>query len=139
MSFGYAIVLFIIIRLVDVVGEKLLVLFDELEVYLHLSLLFAFLWILSDLFDACNGVAIIAIYFLVVLQEVLKFCMWKVLWLREAINIICLDIEIFGENLGVLICEVFLFEVINFGYYYLLLQFVDLELFYEIILKNYNG
>lgn len=47
--------------------------------------------------------------------------MWKVLWLREVINIICSDIEIFGENLGVLICEVFLFEVINFGYYYLLL------------------
>ena len=65
--------------------------------------------------------------------------MWKVLWLREVINIICLDIEIFGENLGVLICEVFLFEVINFGYYCLLLQFVDLEFFYEIILKNYNG
>lgn len=65
--------------------------------------------------------------------------MWKVLRLREVINIIRSDIEIFGENLGVLIREVFLFEVINFGYYYLLSQFVDLEFFYEIILKNYNG
>lgn len=46
--------------------------------------------------------------------------MWKVLRLREVINIIRSDIEIFGENLGVLIREVFLFEVINFGYYYLL-------------------
>lgn len=43
MSFGYVIVLFIIIRLVDVVGEKLLVLFDELEVYLYLFLFFVFL------------------------------------------------------------------------------------------------
>lgn len=139
MSFGHAIVLFTITRLVDVVGEKLLVLFDEPEVHLHLLLLFAFLRTLSDLLDARNGVAIIATYFLVVLQEVLKFCMWKVLRLREAINIICLDIETFGENLGVLTCEVFLLEVTNFGYYYLLLQFVDLELFYETILKNYNG
>lgn len=67
MSFGYVIVLFIIIRLVDVVGEKLLVLFDELEVYLYLFLFFVFLRILSDLFDVRNGVVIIVIYFLVVL------------------------------------------------------------------------
>lgn len=42
MSSGHAIVLFTITRLVDVVGEKSLVLFDEPEVHLHppCSLLF---------------------------------------------------------------------------------------------------
>ncbi|MEN2590199.1 AAA family ATPase, partial [Acinetobacter baumannii] len=47
MSSGHAIVLFTITRLVDVVGEKSLVLFDEPEVHLHPPLLSAFLRTLS--------------------------------------------------------------------------------------------
>ncbi|ECK8919702.1 hypothetical protein CET57_25870, partial [Salmonella enterica subsp. enterica serovar Infantis] len=139
MSSGHAIVLFTITRLVDVVGEKSLVLFDEPEVHLHPPLLSAFLRTLSDLLDARNGVAIIATHSPVVLQEVPKSCMWKVLRSREAINIIRPDIETFGENLGVLTREVFLLEVTNSGYHHLLSQSVDSELSYETILKNYNG
>ncbi|EOW6575054.1 AAA family ATPase, partial [Escherichia coli] len=139
MSSGHAIVLFTITRLVDVVGEKSLVLFDEPEVHLHPPLLSAFLRTLSDLLDARNGVAIIATHSPVVLQEVPKSCVWKVLRSREAINIIRPDIETFGENLGVLTREVFLLEVTNSGYHHLLSQSVDSELSYETILKNYNG
>ncbi|MDT9120903.1 AAA family ATPase, partial [Escherichia coli] len=85
MSSGHAIVLFTITRLVDVVGEKSLVLFDEPEVHLHPPLLSAFLRTLCDLLDARNGVAIIPTHSPVVLQEVPKSCMWKVLRSREAI------------------------------------------------------
>ncbi|WP_109409317.1 AAA family ATPase [Proteus genomosp. 4] len=139
MSSGHAIVLFTITRLIDTVGEKSLVLFDEPEIHLHPPLLSAFLRTLSDLLDARNGVAIIATHSPVVLQEVPKSCVWKVLRSREAINIIRPDIETFGENLGVLTREVFLLEVTNSGYHHLLSQSVASGLSYKTILKNYNG
>ena len=139
MSSGHAIVLFTITRLVDTVGEKSLVLFDEPEVHLHPPLLSAFLRTLSDLLDARNGVAIIATHSPVVLQEVPKSCVWKVLRSRKAMNIIRPDIETFGENLGVLTREVFLLEVTNSGYHHLLSQSVNLGLSYNTIIENYKG
>lgn len=139
MSSGHAIVLFTVTRLVDTVGEKTLVLIDEPEVHLHPPLLSAFLRTLSELLDERNGVAIIATHSPVVLQEVPKSCVWKVLRSREAINIFRPDIETFGENLGVLTREVFMLEVTSSGYHHLLTESVNEGLSYEDILKSYGG
>lgn len=139
MSSGHAIVLFTVTRLVDTVGEKTLVLIDEPEVHLHPPLLSAFLRTLSELLDERNGVAIIATHSPVVLQEVPRSCVWKVLRSREAINIFRPDIETFGENLGVLTREVFMLEVTSSGYHYLLKESVDKGMTYEDILKSYDG
>ncbi|MDA5543835.1 AAA family ATPase [Yersinia rochesterensis] len=139
MSSGHAIVLFTITRLVDTVGEKSLVLLDEPEGHLHPPLLSAFLRTLSDLLDARNGVAIIATHSPVVLQEIPKSCVWKVIRSREAINIIRPEIETFGENLGVLTREVFSLEVANSGYHYLLSQSVESGLSYKRILAKYSN
>lgn len=87
MSSGHAIVLFTITKLVDTVGEKSLVLLDEPEGHLHPPLLAAFLRSLSDLLYAQNGVAIIATHSPVVLQEIPKSNVWKILRSREATNI----------------------------------------------------
>lgn len=139
MSSGHAIVLFTITRLVDTVGEKTLVLIDEPEVHLHPPLLSAFLRTLSELLDVRNGVAIIATHSPVVLQEVPRSCVWKVLRSREAINIFRPDVETFGENLGVLTREVFMLEVTSSGYHHLLTESVDQGFSYEDILKSYGG
>ncbi|HHK8230836.1 AAA family ATPase [Serratia liquefaciens] len=139
MSSGHAIVLFTITRLVDTVGEKSLVLIDEPEVHLHPPLLSAFLRALSDLLDARNGVAIIATHSPVVLQEIPKSCVWKVLRSREAICVTRPDIETFGENLGVLTREVFSLEVTNSGYHYLLQDSVSTGESYEKILRKYGN
>lgn len=139
MSSGHAIVLFTITRLVDTVGEKSLVLLDEPEGHLHPPLLSAFLRTLSELLYVKNGVAIIATHSPVVLQEIPKSCVWKVIRSREAIAIERPDIETFGENLGVLTREVFVLEVANSGYHSLLTKSVDSGASYEDILIEYNG
>ncbi|MDB2374150.1 ATP-binding protein [Psychrosphaera haliotis] len=139
MSSGHAIVLFTITRLVDTVGEKSLVLLDEPEGHLHPPLLSAFLRTLSDLLYVKNGVAIIATHSPVVLQEIPKSCVWKVIRSREAIAIERPDIETFGENLGVLTREVFVLEVANSGYHSLLTKSVESGASYEEILDEYKG
>lgn len=139
MSSGHAIVLFTITRLVDTVGEKSLVLLDEPEVHLHPPLLSAFLRALSDLLDARNGVAIIATHSPVVLQEIPKSCVWKVLRSREALSVTRADIETFGENLGVLTREVFSLEVASSGYHDLLRDSVASGKSYKDILAIYSN
>ncbi|HCE2702331.1 AAA family ATPase [Vibrio alginolyticus] len=139
MSSGHAIVLFTITRLVDTVGEKSLVLLDEPEGHLHPPLLSAFLRTLSDLLYIKNGVAIIATHSPVVLQEIPKSCVWKVIRSREVISTERPEIETFGENLGVLTREVFALEVANSGYHSLLTKSVDSGASYEDILAEYKG
>ncbi|CAH7161230.1 ATPase_AAA_core domain-containing protein [Vibrio chagasii] len=139
MSSGHAIVLFTITRLVDTVGEKSLVLLDEPEGHLHPPLLSAFLRTLSDLLYLKNGVAIIATHSPVVLQEIPKSCVWKVIRSREIISTERPEIETFGENLGVLTREVFALEVANSGYHSLLTKSVDSGASYEDILAEYKG
>lgn len=139
MSSGHAIVLFTITRLVDTVGEKSLVLLDEPEGHLHPPLLSAFLRTLSDLLYIKNGVAIIATHSPVVLQEIPKSCVWKVIRSREVIGMERPEIETFGENLGVLTREVFALEVANSGYHSLLTKSVDSGASYEDILAEYKG
>jgi predicted ATPase len=138
MSSGHAIVLFTITRLVNTVGEKSLVLLDEPEGHLHPPLLSSFLRTLSDLLFIKNGVAIIATHSPVVLQEIPKSCVWKVLRSREAIAIERPNIETFGENLGVLTREVFVLEIANSGYHSLLTKSVESGASYNDILMQYN-
>jgi AAA domain, putative AbiEii toxin, Type IV TA system len=102
LSSGHAIVLLTITRLVELVDERTLVLFDEPEGHLHPPLLSAFIRSLVDLLIKRNGVAIIATHSPVILQEVPKSCVWM---LRRAGDISIAErptVETFGENVGVL-------------------------------------
>jgi len=138
MSSGHAVVLFTITRLVNTVGEKSLVLLDEPEGHLHPPLLSAFLRTLSDLLYIKNGAAIIATHSPVVLQEIPKSCVWKVIRYREAIAVERPEIETFGENLGVLTREVFALEVANSGYHSLLNKSVESGASYDEIFSEYK-
>lgn len=139
MSSGHAIVLFTITRLVNTVGEKSLVLLDEPEGHLHPPLLSAFLRTLSNLLYIKNGVAIIATHSPVVLQEIPKSCVWKVIRSRDVVTVKRPEIETFGENLGVLTREVFALEVANSGYHSLLTKSVESGASYEEILSKYEN
>lgn len=139
MSSGHAVVLFTITRLVNTVGEKSLVLLDEPEGHLHPPLLSAFLRTLSDLLYIKNGVAIIATHSPVVLQEIPKSCVWKVIRSREVITVERPDIETFGENLGVLTREVFTLEIANSGYHSVLAKSVESGASYDEILSEFKN
>lgn len=117
MSSGHKIVLLTMTRLVEKVTEKTLVLFDEPESHLHPPLLSALLRALSDLLQERNGVAVVATHSPVVLQEAPRTCVCK---LRRHGSVTSWDrpiIETFGENVGVLIHEVFGLEVEASGFH----------------------
>lgn len=115
LSSGHAIVLLTLTRLVDLVGEQTLVLFDEPEAHLHPPLLSSFVRALSELLAERNGVAIIATHSPVVLQEVPRSCVYKISRPRGRAR--RPRIETYGENVGVLTHEIFGLEVMKSGFY----------------------
>ncbi|MGW6145800.1 AAA family ATPase, partial [Streptomyces sp. NPDC055140] len=69
LSSGHAVALLMVTRLIEVVGERALVLIDEPETHLHPPLLAALTNALSELLADRNGVAVVATHSPVVLQE----------------------------------------------------------------------
>ncbi|QDI04837.1 hypothetical protein E4A48_15110 [Xanthomonas cerealis pv. cerealis] len=124
MSSGHAIVLLIMTKLVESVGEKTLVLIDEPESHLHPPLLSAFTRALSQLLSSENAVAIVATHSPVLLQEIPRQCAWILSRSRLISDVDRPSIETFGENIGVLTREVFKFEVSKSGFHALLAESV---------------
>jgi predicted ATPase len=120
LSSGHKIVLLSITKLVEKIEEKSIAIIDEPESHLHPPLLSAFIRSLSDLLINRNGIAIIATHSPVVIQEVPSRCVWK---LRRSGAIAVaerLEIETFGENIGLLTQAVFGLEVSDSGFHNLL-------------------
>lgn len=131
LSSGHKIVLLTITRLVESVQERSLVLFDEPESHLHPPLLSSFIRAISDLLIKRNGVGIIATHSPVILQEIPSSCVWK---LRRNDSIAIaerLEIECFGENVGILTNEVFGLEVTVSGFHKILNEIVRNTSTYE--------
>ncbi|HDR1506241.1 TPA: ATP-binding protein, partial [Pasteurella multocida] len=120
MSSGHAFVLLTITQLVAKVEEKTLVLLDEPESHLHPPLLSAFIRTLSELLDNRNAIAIVATHSPVVLQEIPKSCIWKIVRTGIETKAYRLVTETFGENIGILTREVFGLEVEKSGFHKLL-------------------
>lgn len=138
MSSGHAVVLLTMTKLVATVKEKTLALIDEPESHLHPPLLSAFVRALSELLYDRNGVAIIATHSPVVLQEIPKSCVWKLIRSRLALINSRPDIETFGENVGVLTREVFGLEVVKSGFHQLLEKSVANGGSFDDIMAEYN-
>jgi energy-coupling factor transporter ATP-binding protein EcfA2 len=139
LSSGHKIILLTITRLVQTLEEKSLVLIDEPETHLHPPLLSSFIKVISELLIDRNGVAIIATHSPVVLQEVPKESVWKLR--RNGTEAIAerLQIESFGENVGVLTHEVFGLEVTNSGFHKLLKDLVTNSADYNEAIFKLNG
>lgn len=139
MSSGHAIVILTLTSLVAKVQEKTLVLFDEPESHLHPPLLSALMRSLSQLLHSRNAVAIVATHSPVVLQEIPKSCVWKVIRSRLSSDWARPDTETFGENVGTLTREVFKLEVSKSGFQTVLSDLVDAGGSYDEILANLEG
>ena len=138
LSSGHKAVFWSVVKLVDFVMEKSLVLIDEPENHLHPPLLSAFIRALSDLLIEMNGVAVLATHSPVVLQEVSKNCVWIMNRNGEYIDIQRPEIETFGENLSSLTREVFSLEVTSSGFHHLLKQEVESGGSYKEICSRFN-
>ena len=139
LSSGHKIVLLTITKLIEKLQEKSLVLMDEPEAHLHPPLLSAFVRALSELLIDSNGVAIIATHSPVVLQEVPKSCVWKLRRTGAEAVSERLNIETFGENVGVLTSEVFGLEVTESGFYRILSKVASEHESYANALAYFDG
>ena len=139
LSSGHKIVLLTIVRLIETVEERSLVLLDEPETHLHPPLLSAFMKALSNLLRQRNAVAIIATHSPVVLQEVPKSCVWKFSRSGSFSKAERLSLESYGENLGTLTREVFGFEVTNSGFHKLVSDIVNDSNTYKEVYEKFNG
>jgi len=139
LSSGHKIILLTITRLVATLEEKSLVLIDEPETHLHPPLLSSFTRVISSLLIDRNGVAIIATHSPVILQEVPRACVWKLR--RNGAEAIAerLEIESFGENVGVLTQEVFGLEVTDSGFHKILKELVRTTASYEMAIELLNN
>lgn len=139
LSSGHKVILLTVVKLVETVEEKTLVLLDEPEEHLHPPLVSAFIRALSNLLIYRNGVGIVATHSSVIVQEVPKKCVWI---LRRSGDDLVVDrpqIETFGENLGILTSEIFGFEVTNSGFHKMLNETVAKKSTYINALRVFNG
>ncbi|MGO2776039.1 AAA family ATPase [Corynebacterium casei] len=116
MSSGHKIVTLTVTRLVELVKEKTLILFDEPETHLHPPLLSALTRVVSEIAASRNGVAIIATHSPVVLQEIPSTCVWTIQRSGSVSRAFRVPIETFGESVSRLTSEVFKLSIDNTGF-----------------------
>jgi len=141
-SAGHRLVLLTMAKLVETVGERTLILFDEPEAHLHPPLLGSFIRAVSELLLARNGMAIMATHSPVVLQELPASCVS--ILTRDGIELSAHRpaIETFGEAIGVLTHEVFGLEVKRSGHHALLSKTVrsmGVTATYESVASAFTG
>jgi len=138
LSSGHKIILLTITRLVELLQEKSLVFFDEPETHLHPPLLSSFIRALSELLTNRNAVCIMTTHSPIVLQEVPSSCVFKLSRKGSVAKFESLELETFGENVGVLTNDIFGLEVTDSGFYNVLKELVNKNDNYEEALQSIN-
>lgn len=139
LSSGHKIILLSITNLVINIEERSLVIIDEPETYLHPPLLSAFIRALSNLLIKRNAVTIIGTHSPVVLQEVPKSCVIKLIRRGSNVAVNRLNIESFGENVGILTREVFGLEVTEASFHKILKDLSEEKLNYRDAVLSLNN
>lgn len=139
LSSGHKIVVLTLTKLVELVEESTLVLFDEPETHLHPPLLSAFIRALSELLTNRNGIAIVATHSPVVLQEVPRSCVWKIRRQGQIMVAERPEVETFGENVGVLTHEVFGLQVTDTAFHKMIAHRVNISGNYEQAIEELHG
>lgn len=136
LSSGHMIIILSLTLLVESIHEKTIVLIDEPETHLHPPLLSTYIRTLSFLLLKKNAVAIIATHSPIVLQEVPKSCVNKIIRNVGEMHFENIMLETFATNTDSLTREVFGLEVIKSGFYKLLEK--ELEDNFEKTVEKFN-
>lgn len=120
LSSGHKIALLTVTELVARLEERTVVLFDEPEGHLHPPLLSALVRAISLILTEKNAFAIIATHSPVVLQEVPRPCVFRVLHTVDGTRFSPIEMESFGESVGGLTRAVFGLEVDASGFHKLI-------------------
>lgn len=139
LSSGHAVVLLMMTRLIEVVGERTLVLIDEPETHLHPPLLAALTNALSALLSDRNGMAVVATHSPVVLQEVPASCVWNMTRYGDELSARRPELETYGESVAELTYDVFGLEVSSTGFHAAIAAEVERGGTYEEISGRFTG
>lgn len=139
LSSGHAVVLLMMTRLIEVVGERTLVLIDEPETHLHPPLLAALTSALSKLLSDRNGMAVVATHSPVVLQEVPASCVWRMFRNGTELSASRPTMETYGESVGELTHEAFGLETTSTGFHAAIAKAVMKGGSYEEITARFTG
>lgn len=139
LSSGHQIVLYTITKLVQLVGDRVLVLIDEPECHLHPPLLSAFTRALSEMLTTRNAVGIIATHSPVILQEVPSESVYIFNRSGQQVTADRPTRECFGENVGVLTHEIFGLEVKESGFHQLIREQAHQLADYDTVLKKFGN
>lgn len=120
LSSGHMIIILSLTMLVESIHEKTIVIIDEPETHLHPPLLSTYIRTLSYLLLRKNAVALIATHSPIILQEVPRNCVTKVIRTVKDMRFESVALETFASNIDSLTREVFGLEVIKTGFYKLI-------------------
>ena len=128
-----------ITQLVELVGERTLVLIDEPEAHLHPPLAASFIRALSDLLVHRNGVALLATHSPVIVQEIPRTCVSLLFRSGGNMEVERPEIETFAENVGLLTREIFRVELTESGYHALITKAIMRSNTMDQALEEFNG
>ncbi|MDU7364109.1 AAA family ATPase [Clostridium sp.] len=137
LSSGHMIIILSLTALVESIHEKTIVLIDEPETHLHPPLLSTYIRTLSFLLLKQNAIAIIATHSPIVIQEVPKSCVNKIIRNSHEMYFEKVTLETFATNTDSLTREVFGLEVIKTGFYQLLEK--ELKDTFDETLEKFEG
>lgn len=127
LSSGHKIILYTMASLCNQVIEKTLVLYDEPELFLHPPLLSSFVNAINWLMDDRNGIAILATHSPIILQEIPRNCIWKVLEQSEN-KYVRLSDETYGESFSTLNKVIFDVQIKDSGFYKVINELIESNL-----------
>ena len=127
LSSGHKIVILSLTKIIEFVDEKVLVVIDEPELYLHPPLLSSYIRCLSILMEKRNGVAILATHSPVVLQELANSCIYKLERTGNILRASRPDVETFAQNISTLMYEIFGLESEKSGFVKLIDDYISAE------------
>ena len=138
MSAGHKVILSILVRCIDKLAEKTIVFIDEPENHLHPPLLSTLIRCLSGLLTKRNGVAVISTHSPIVLQEIPKSCVWYLYRNGDILFAERVEGETFGTNIGVLMNNIFGFQISKTGFNEYLKEAVNDYNTYDEVLSLFN-
>lgn len=138
-SSGHKIIVLTITKLVEIMEEKTLLIFDEPELHLHPTLLSSLVTALSSLLKDRNGMAILATHSPIILQELSNRCIYKISTIDGIKQYRRVDKNTLGESIDILTRDVFSYEIDKTGFFKKLNDDVIKYETIEKLIEKYEG
>lgn len=138
LSSGHKIVMLSLTKIIELAENRILIVVDEPELYLHPPLVSSYVRCLSELTKTRNGIVIVATHSPIVLQEVSMDTVHKIDRQLGEISITKLECQTFGQSINTLMAEVFSLEVEDSGFINIIDEIVASSTDEQTTLETYS-